>query len=177
PWASGLQQEFSQDMCRLFVACGMSWNMADNPEIHLFTDKWIPGSTVPGRRVLSGTYLDRAVDEVRAKTKVRIQGKIATGQCDGWKNIAKTSVVTSVMTVENETYLVRTHDMTGEPKTGDRLLMLVTSDIQYMSTEYGVKTIGWCTDDGPDGKKMRRLLGLTMPWLITLACWSHQINL
>lgn len=46
-----------------------------------------------------------------------------------------------------------------------------------MESKYGVKIIAWCTDDGPDGKKMRRLLQAQFPWPITLLCWAHQINL
>ena len=46
-----------------------------------------------------------------------------------------------------------------------------------MERLYGVQVIAWCTDDGPDGKKMRRLLQAQFPWLITLLCWAHQINL
>ena len=67
--------------------------------------------------------------------------------------------------------------MTGEPKTGDRLLELVLDDISYMKSHYGVDLIAWCTDDGPDGKRMRRLLGLMFLWIIVLVCWAHQINL
>jgi hypothetical protein len=37
--------------------------------------------------------------------------------------------------------------------------------------------IGWCTDDGGDARKMRRLLLSLMPWLIVILCWAHQINL
>lgn len=46
-----------------------------------------------------------------------------------------------------------------------------------METKYGVKIVAWCTDDGPDGKKMRRLLVVLFPWLIVILCWAHQINL
>lgn len=67
--------------------------------------------------------------------------------------------------------------MTGEPKTGDCLLELVEDDMQYMKEKYDVKAIGWCTDDGPDGKKMRRLLREKYTWMIVILCWAHQINL
>ncbi|KAG5646853.1 hypothetical protein H0H81_008122 [Sphagnurus paluster] len=67
--------------------------------------------------------------------------------------------------------------MTGEPKTGDRLLQLVLDDIEYMEEHFGVHVIAWCTDDGPDGKKMRRLLRRHFPWIMVLVCWAHQINL
>ncbi|KAF8062590.1 ribonuclease H-like domain-containing protein [Lyophyllum atratum] len=76
-----------------------------------------------------------------------------------------------------QSYIIRTHNMTGEPKTGDRLLELVLDDIEYMVDKYGVKVIAWCTDDGPDGKKMRRLLLRRFPWIMVLVCWAHQINL
>lgn len=67
--------------------------------------------------------------------------------------------------------------MSGEPKTGDRLLQLVLEDIDYMQEKFGVIVIAWCTDDGPDGKKMRRLLLRRFPWIMVLVCWAHQINL
>ena len=77
----------------------------------------------------------------------------------------------------NQPYLVKTHDVTREAKTGDNLLKLVLEDIQMMEEKYGVEVVAWCTDDGPDGKKMRRLLQAQFPWIIALLCWAHQINL
>jgi hypothetical protein len=135
------------------------------------------------------------VAKVEARVREKVNGKVATGQCDGWTNIAKTAVVTSMMTVEHEVsqsyqtemthdsrmvvkaYLVRMHNMAGLPKTGDKLLELVRGDIQYMRDSFGVRTIAWCTDDGPDGKKMHRLLKIWLAWMIVLVCWAHQINL
>lgn len=67
--------------------------------------------------------------------------------------------------------------MTGEPKTGDRLLQLVDGDIEFMQEKFKIKPIVWCCDDGPDCKKMRCLLPEKFVWLIALVCWAHQINL
>jgi hypothetical protein len=67
--------------------------------------------------------------------------------------------------------------MSGLPKTGDQLLEIVESDIQYIKEKFDVLVIAWCTDDGPDGKKMRRLLGARYQWMIMLVCWAHQMNL
>jgi hypothetical protein len=44
--------------------------------------------------------------------------------------------------------------VTRDPKTGDHLLKLVLEDLALMERLYGVQVIAWCTDDGPDGKKM-----------------------
>jgi len=159
-------------------------------------DKWVQERVqVPDRRVLAGLLLDAEVKGTTEQVAKKVRGKMATGQCDGWKNVVKTRVVTSMMTVENEvsnsvvsssylflsirsqTYLVCTHDMTGQPKTGDKLYELTTSDITYMKDVFGVDVIAYCTDDGPDGKKMRRLLQLVFIWIIVLVCWAHQVNL
>lgn len=97
------QEEFESDLCKLFVACGVSWNSANNPQTHEFAEKWLPDDvSVPDRRILSGRVLDKEVAKVEDRIKMAVKGKFATGQGDGWKNVAKTSVVTTVMTVERE---------------------------------------------------------------------------
>ena len=70
--------------------------------MELFFEKWLPGAKLPDRRKLSGIHLDAAVNNALAHTKSQVYGKLATGQSDGWKNIAKTSVITSMMSVEND---------------------------------------------------------------------------
>jgi hypothetical protein len=72
---------------------------------------------------------------------------------------------------------MRTHDVSAEQKTGEFLLGLVLDDIQFIEMKYGVILIAYCTDDGGDARKMRRLLLIQMPWLIVLLCWAHQMNL
>lgn len=67
--------------------------------------------------------------------------------------------------------------MTGEPKTGDRLVELIKSDIQYIFDIFGVEIIAWACDDGPDGKKARRLIFEFLPAIIAIVCWAHQVNL
>ena len=67
--------------------------------------------------------------------------------------------------------------MTGRPKTGKEHLEVIKSDITYMEATYGVKTVAWVTDDGPDGKGARTLLRKLWPWMIILLCWAHQCNL
>jgi hypothetical protein len=72
---------------------------------------------------------------------------------------------------------MRTRNVSAEQNSGESLLNLVLDDIQFIETKYGVIIIAWCTDDGGDGRKMRRLLFIRMPWFIILLCWAHQMNL
>lgn len=73
--------------------------------------------------------------------------------------------------------LLSTRSMHGLPKTGNQLLAIVKQEKEAMEQKYNVETVGWCTDDGPDGKKMRRLAALIWPQLVLIFCWAHQIKL
>jgi len=101
-WTQSQQADFGADFCRMLIANNISWNTANNPETHIFFDKYLPQAHIPDCRVLGGRILDGVVRDVEDETKHRIGGKVGTGQCDGWKNIAKSSVITSMMTVDNE---------------------------------------------------------------------------
>ena len=46
--------------------------------------------------------LDSEVVKAEERVRQKIQGKVGTGQCDGWKNKAKKSVVSTMLMVENE---------------------------------------------------------------------------
>ena len=101
-WGAQLREEFNEDLCKLFVSCGFAWNVVSNPEMHLFCEKWIPGSEVPDCQLLSGQVLNQEVEQVEAKTKNWAEGKIATGMSDRWKNISKKPVNTMLMVVEHK---------------------------------------------------------------------------
>ncbi|KAF8960112.1 ribonuclease H-like domain-containing protein, partial [Flammula alnicola] len=125
-----------------------------------------------------GSILQREANKVIVKTQKATKGKLTTYQCDGWKNIAKTALITSMMQVDYIPYLIRTHDMTGRPKTGDELFALIKDDILYTQNTYGVKVICVTTDDGPDGKKARRLIKEDLNLAIAVfECWAHQSSL
>ncbi|KAJ7167705.1 hypothetical protein C8R46DRAFT_812141, partial [Mycena filopes] len=173
-WTAEQQTEFGSDLCKLFVTCNFAWNIAQNPEFQLFISKYIPGAVIPDRRILSGSILTAESNKVIARTKQRIQGKLATYAEDGWKNVAHTHVDTSVLSVEGEPYLLRTHDMTGRPKTGDELFAIMKSDFEYAWNTYKVDVIAVCTDDGPDGKKARRLVREWKASIAVFECWAHQ---
>lgn len=67
--------------------------------------------------------------------------------------------------------------MTHRPKTGDEAFVIIKDDIKYAEDTYGVCVIGCSTDDGPDCKKMRRLLVESFVWLAAFVCWAHQASL
>lgn len=98
---SDLQDEFSADLCCLLIELNTAWAAADRPGLQRFIHKWVGSEViVQDRRILSGRVLDKEVRKVEEVIRRKVQGKLATGECDGWKNVAKSNVVTSVMTVD-----------------------------------------------------------------------------
>lgn len=98
-------------------------------------------------------------------------------EADGWKNIAKTLVITSMLVVNHRPYLLHTHNMTGRPKTGDTLWAIVLEDREYAQTMFDVEIIEYCSDNGPDGKKAQLLNCEQTPKIIDSVCWAHQSSL
>lgn len=96
------QEEFESDLCKLFIAANIPWYGAQNAELYLFVNKWVPGAKVPDRRKLSGELLDKETEEVVKKTRSMVKAKPATGVSDMWKNVARTDVLTSLMNVERK---------------------------------------------------------------------------
>jgi hypothetical protein len=68
-WSTSLQEDFGNDLLKLFMLCRFSWNSVSNPQMGLFVQKWIPGTKVPGCKALSGHILDREVARVEARTR------------------------------------------------------------------------------------------------------------
>jgi hypothetical protein len=102
PWNQLLQQEFGEDFCKLLIATRSAWNTAHNPQMKLFVDKWIPGAIVPDRRTLSGPIFDREAGKVEERLKLKLKGRNATFQTDGWKNKAKQAIVATMVSVDFE---------------------------------------------------------------------------
>ncbi|KAJ7484268.1 ribonuclease H-like domain-containing protein, partial [Mycena latifolia] len=67
--------------------------------------------------------------------------------------------------------------MTGRPKTGEELFEIMKSDFLYAWETYRVEIIAVCTDDGPDGKKARRLIREWKCSIAVFECWAHQSSL
>lgn len=106
--AGEMQAEFAEDFMKLLVANGLAWLVAANPETLRFVGKWCPPQVhVPHRETLAGRILKDGVEKANARTAERVKGELATAQSDGWKDVAKTPVNTSMMTVNNEVSICR----------------------------------------------------------------------
>lgn len=98
-----LQHAYEDDLADMFTANGWSWKAVESDEFVDFSKKWVhPNIKVPSANHLSGPVLDRRVAQVEEDLKAQLAYKVGTGQCDGWKNITKTHLVGSLVTVDHE---------------------------------------------------------------------------
>jgi hypothetical protein len=102
PWSAEQQAKFSADLCRLLVVCNIAWMAVEIPFWRAFFTKWLPQCQMPGRRELSGRILDQESAKVLENMKEKVKDRFGTGQCDGWKNINKTSIIGTMVNVEYE---------------------------------------------------------------------------
>ncbi|KAH9931247.1 ribonuclease H-like domain-containing protein, partial [Fomitopsis serialis] len=119
-----------------------------------------------------GRVLDEEADKVLTTMKTRVKGRFATGQCDAWKNITKTSIVASMLNVEYKAL-----DISAKAKNAENLLEIVVNEIKYCRDVLETVVVAWCTDSSGESLKMCRLLRERFPWIVTVVCWAHQLNL
>lgn len=97
-----LSQEFQGDFTKLLITGNVAFRAAENPYWKHFFNKWIPGAVLPPRQAVGGRLLDDEAQKVIKVMKAHVVGRYGTGQLDGWKNIAKASIIGSMVNAEYE---------------------------------------------------------------------------
>ncbi|KAJ7149955.1 ribonuclease H-like domain-containing protein [Mycena filopes] len=170
------QGAFESDILKFWTAVNASFNSIEHPFVRHFFEKWVPGAKVPGRDALSGRILDAEVLSIEAGRKSNLKDELATGSVDGWST--KHDAVQQVCcNVKGKEIPIQLHITTKERKTSANLLVHVMNDIAYFTAVLGIILVAWCCDSGGDSRGLRPLLLNLMPWILTIPCWAHQINL
>ncbi|KAI0771477.1 ribonuclease H-like domain-containing protein [Trametes elegans] len=174
-WLTGFGLSYRRALCswsvEFYVKC------SEHPFFRKFFKRWLPEAFIPSRKVLSGRILDEEAQRVTREMQRNVIGRYATGQCDGWKNITRDSLVVSTINVEYTPWLLNVFNISAAAKTAQNLLEIVVAEIKYCMEYLSTVVVGYCTDAGGDTKAMRELLRQQFPWIITVDCWAHQMNL
>ncbi|KAJ3730313.1 hypothetical protein C8R42DRAFT_544673, partial [Lentinula raphanica] len=165
---------FHADICWLLVSGLVSWRAVELPYWRHFFAKWIPGAILPSRQVISGQILNEEVAKADEATRGNVQGRFGTGQSDGWKNVAKQSLITGMVNVEYTPHILNVTDVSAKPKTAETLLDIILKEIEYVQKVLLIILVAWCTDASGESLKMRRLLRELFKWIVVLDCWAHQ---
>ncbi|KAL1711348.1 ribonuclease H-like domain-containing protein, partial [Schizophyllum commune] len=166
---------FEHDLLKLFVIMNVAWHAANDPYVRHFFKTWVPGARIPDRKTLSTRVLDEEVKTITDDVKVEVQQQYATGTVDGWST-KKDAIQCTGFNVNGKEYPGQLHITTPERKTSANLFEHVINDIQWMLT-LGIILVAFCCDSGGDSRGLRPLLLGVMPWILTIPCWGHQIQL
>ncbi|KAJ6618926.1 ribonuclease H-like domain-containing protein [Mycena sp. CBHHK59/15] len=170
------QNAFESDILKFWTALNASFNSIEHPFVCHFFEKWVPGADIPGRDALSGRILDAEVLSIEAGRKSEMKDELATGSVDGWST--KHDAVQQIScNVKGKEIPIQLHITTKERKTSANLLTHVMADITYLTVVLGIILVAFCCDSGGDSRGLHPLLLNLMPWILTIPCWAHQINL
>ncbi|KZT18808.1 hypothetical protein NEOLEDRAFT_1023365, partial [Neolentinus lepideus HHB14362 ss-1] len=178
-WLGPMQDQFAQDLCRLMVACNIAWWAADHPYWTYFWSKYVPAAQMLGRaRLLDDQVAGYAADaSTILPNRDKGQGRYIVWRCYSWKNIAMKSIVLSMINVKFVPHPLHSYDISAVIKNAENLLEIVLTEILYCTNVLGVQVIAWCTDCSGEALKMCRPLHEWFPWIVTVECWAHQIDL
>ena len=105
PWTPEQQSSFAQKATCFWVYNNIPFHTVNSAQTELFFGEFLPQAKLPDRRTLAGSELDNLAHIATSETRDRVKGKYATGQSDGWKNIAKTPLLASTMNVAGQVRL------------------------------------------------------------------------
>ncbi|KAJ6616252.1 ribonuclease H-like domain-containing protein [Mycena sp. CBHHK59/15] len=169
------QKQFESDILKFWTVLNASYNSIEIPFVTKFFNDWVPGAELPGRRALSGRILDTEVENIQADIQKKVKDEFATASVDGWSTKHDAIQQTS-FNVKGQEYALNVHVTTNERKTSANLLTHVLADLQMLAA-WGAFIVAFCCDSGGDSRGLRPLLLSVMPWILTIPCWAHQINL
>ncbi|KAF8596027.1 hypothetical protein BDV93DRAFT_420187, partial [Ceratobasidium sp. AG-I] len=85
-----------------------------------------------------------------------VKGRVATGMNNGWKNIRRTLLLASMLSVDYKVNLYgQSAQYLSKTQTADNHLSIVLDDIDHSVREHGVRIIAWVSDAGGDSQGMR----------------------
>jgi hypothetical protein len=99
------QSEFEEDLLKMWISAGWSFNSIMDPAVRGFYQKHLPGAKLPNRDTLSNRILTHVTELTQAKIKEENQGAFATMQADGLKDITKKHVVAFLYSVAGDVLL------------------------------------------------------------------------
>jgi hypothetical protein len=99
---AGNTPEIDQQFLRAFISAGWSYNSVTDPEVKKLFTMMNSHYKVPNRNKLSGPLLDREFERTQKRITERQRGHYATGQCDGWKDLSKNSLLAFLVTANGE---------------------------------------------------------------------------
>ena len=165
------------EVAKFFYSTNTAFNVADHPQWKKLVGMLCPGYTPPSSKRVGNELLSEVANSQKKNMKNLLTGKEGTLVLDGWSNIHNQPVVATCLHVEDEIFMLDSHDTGSMTKSADKCKDLAQSSITRAKEEFGCKVTSIVTDNAKAMENMRKALQEDDPDLIVYGCSSHWLNL
>uniref|UniRef100_A0A0W0GAT8 DUF659 domain-containing protein n=1 Tax=Moniliophthora roreri TaxID=221103 RepID=A0A0W0GAT8_MONRR len=175
----GQQQCADLKLFHFIVHSCSAFRSAENPYLEDFCNEIRPSYMLPSRYVLSHTILDSENGRVYLLEVARIASFkwILTLLIDRWKDLLKQALYSTAAAQVGEYPIVMgLRNLTGLRGEAQKILETALLAMKDMAVEDAACFIALVTDNPTIMQSFRRKFEERFPWVITLACFLHQMN-
>lgn len=170
---------------RFAVSTNTSFNVLAHPEFNRLLKILNPTATLPGRKALSTTVLNRiSLQERREISSVYSSGAYVSLSIDGWKTptdlkwLGFCNLVRSKKNGEVFIDVTRFEDVTATGETPSVIEEEISYEISTISSIVrGARLTSVISDSHPSNVKAKKELAEKHPDVCFLTCYAHQLNL
>ncbi len=159
------QEEMERLLACAFYSAGISFNVIDNPDFHIFLKKACSAFKIPSRYTLSNTILDSKYDSLKKNVNdILEKEEYLCLTSDGWSDVNKTSVINYMVMIPQPLFYksISTYEEQHTVKN-------ISEGIKQIINEIGEeKVVGIITDNAANMKAAWRILKNEYPRKVIL---------
>lgn len=169
------QEELSRLFSEAVYTSNCALSMFESEKWSKFFKKLRPAFTLPSRKQLSTTLLEKVYNDVRQKVNEDIQKSDAiTLISDGWTNIRSEGIINYMVHTNNCDYFYDFSTPKSARHTGNYIAQEIDAIIQKIGNE---KIVALVTDNASNMQAAWKILKNLRPNIQTYGCSAHILNL
>lgn len=161
-------------LSRAIFVSGTPLSIVENPLWRDFLHRLRPSYTLPSRKAVSTTYLDKEYAGVKFSVDEELKNSnVLHLQCDGWSNIRNESIINFVIT-QPKPFFVEFIPTEEKRHTGEYL----GKQIEKIIEKYGADKFYSCIGDNAANMQAGlRVATAKYPHIQVMGCKAHALNL
>ena len=172
-----MSDQLDEQIAKLFFACNLPFNIADDPVFEETIQMLQPGYTPPNRKDIGGYLLDKVHDKITTQVSAEMKGKDVVLIQDGWSDIHNTPVIATSLQCDGKAYFMSAIDTGTNKKTAAFCTSIAQDSMKEAADQFQCKVTGVVTDNEKKMVAMKQNLVETDPELTVYGCSAHWLNL
>jgi hypothetical protein len=170
-------KKLDTQIAKLFYACNLPFNMADNPTWRETVKMLRPGYEPPNRKDIGGALLDSVHADLFSNMKNDLKNKNVTLMQDGWSDIHNTPVIATSLQANEKSYFFSAIETGTNKKTAAYCTSIALNAIEEAERELECSISAIVTDNEKKMEVMKQNVKEVKPDIITYGCSAHWLNL